>query len=452
MIYIKIATLVVLLLFFVYRIKKTGRLDLNCWTISYAFLLIELYAIISYTASGIAVSSVAFPLALCTMGAAIAGFYLNRNVRLKASEAINISNDSPFTTKSVGIIGLVIFFFVLILIGTFRYQGIPPIVDSIKTLFKGGYSYSDALELTEARRLISKAHYFGGEYRGQGLTKTMQIAGWPLLCSTTLGVYLNNKRKSTLIMFILFSIAGIIYLAGDGTRLPALILLVVCFITFCQKRKVNIVKFAKVGIIVLLFMSLLSSLSIKQYSTFSGGISFSSVFESIKDVVDRILLGNTGCDIIAINYVSSGDVPIQYGALHFHQFLNALPGVSVSYKTFSYLLAQLSGASSTTYYSTTYLGIAYADFGFFGAMVVYFILGAVCAISIPYFKKLAGKNDPIDGALSACLTWEIAYVFVRSLIGSLVEIALVVVMYFILKQLCKLRIKNTSTAFSVKGQ
>lgn len=440
MIYIKIAILVAFLFFFMKLTIKHGVIEMNCWTISYVYLLIELYAIISFTVSEAEVCRIAYPLALGTMCAAIAGYYFSRNVFFK-TEDNNIETqlcqiDSDSSRYAIVIPGLLLFFFIMIVIGTFRYQGIPPIVESFTALLKGGYSREDAVGLTEARRFISKDHYFGGSYRGQGLTKVLQLTGWPLLCSTTLGLYLQNKKKSILALFIVFMIFGIIYLAGDGTRSPALILILICLISYAQKKKVNLVGMAKYGIYIPLFLILISAVSIKQYSVFEGGVSVKTMFEAFQGVLDRILLGNSGCDIIAINYISDGIIPIQKGMIHIQQFFNALPGVSMSYMTFSYLLGQMAGGSATSYYSTTYLGIAYADFGFFGALITYFLIGSLCAFAVHYFKPLTERNNPLQEALYACLTWEISYIFVKSLVGCLAEIAVIISLYCIMKLLC----------------
>ena len=197
------------------------------------------------------------------------------------------------------------------------------------------------------------------------------------------------------------------------------------------------VSMAKYGVYILLFLILISAVSIKQYSVFEEGISVRTMFEALQGVLDRILLGNCGCDIIAINYISDNILPIQKGMIHVQQFCNALPGVSMSFMTFSYLLGQMAGGSATSYYSTTYLGIAYADFGFFGALITYFLVGSLCAFAVHYLNPLTERNNPLQEALYACLTWEISYIFVKSLVGCLAEIAVVVFLYCIMQLLCR---------------
>ena len=445
MLYLEILIFILLVSHFLYKIMKAGYLELDCWTITYSFLLIELYAIISYSISDTEVSITAFPLAICTMATAVLGYHISSKIHLKTNSKNSIDSTTALSQKhlcfqSISSVGLNVFLVIMILIGTFRYQGVPPVVDSFAALLKGGYSHSDAVNLTEARRMISKSHYFGGSYRGQGLTKTLQLTGWPLLCTTSLIIFLNNRKRKDLLRFLLFVLLGIIYLSGDGTRLPALVLILTCLIAFVQKRNVNMIKAFKYFFEILIFLIILSSLSVKQYSIFADGFSFNTLMDSIKGIIDRIFLGNTGCDILAINYISEGSIPVQNGQIHLHQVLNALPGISFSYMSFSYLLAQIAGASSTTYYSTTYLGIAYADFGFIGAMVSYFLVGSLCGLAKNNLSRnLEHSKSPIANALYSCLCWEIGYIVVRSLVAGLIDIAIIVGLYFLLKTLTKFR-------------
>ena len=444
MIQFEIFVFIVLAIFFFYKLNRTTSLKVDCWVIMFGFLLIEVYAIISLSISGMVISETAFPLAIGTMASAVLGYHVNKNILITFGNN-NRRNVNTTTTKSKNVFheqGLFVFFLIMIFIGTFRYQGLPPVITSYSTLLRGGYSYEDAVKLTQDRKTISKAHYFGGSYRGQGLTKALQMSGWPLLCTTALVIYLRTKKRRDMFLFLFFLFFGIMYLSGDGTRLPPLILLITCVITYLQRREVSLVKASKYFLLLIMFLMFHSALSVKQYKLFADGITVSALLTSINSILDRMFLANAWCDMLAINYIDNGLIPLQSGMLHLHQLLNALPGVSVKYPSFSYMLGQVTEASSSTsYYSTTYLGIAYADFGFIGAIIAYFIVGSFCGLFNSFLERRFNVSyNPIDNAFYSCLSWGVGCIVISTFVGFLIGLGISFSLYFLFKFLVRIKI------------
>ena len=260
----------------------------------------------------------------------------------------------------------------LVAIGIYLYNGMPPIYDMIISLFKGSLSFDQARGITEFRRQITKSHYFGGAYRGQGMFRVIIRIGWSYIVGLYFILYLrqnNNKViHKSLLPLIIVLILALGFVGGDGTRLPIIEIIIHMIVILTLMRDIKLKETILIFIGVLLLVTVLSFTSLKMYNVYAQNNSM--LIKSFVSIIERIVMGNAINDVLTINYVDHGIIEYQLGKIQFTQFMNSFPGVQYGLP-FSNILGQIHGSNKTTYLSTTYLGISYAEFD---AWCNYFLL------------------------------------------------------------------------------
>lgn len=321
---------------------------------------------------------------------------------------------------------------VLIVIGIYLYDGLPPIYESIVSMFKGRLTHEQAQATTLFRRSITKSHYFGGEYRGQGMFRVILRIGWSYLAAIFFILYLRkNKNKifhKSLIPFSIILFLTLGFVAGDGTRLPLIEIIIHLIVIFTYMKNVRYKDSILIFSLIVLVTIILSFTSIKMYNIYSEG---TSVFiNSFKSIIERIVMGNAINDVLTVNYVDKGIIEYQLGRIQFTQFMNSFPGVQYGLP-FSNILGQVHGANTTTYLSTTYLGISYAEFGMIGVAISYFFLGVIIFFISNFLYKT--KKTVIDLSLVTFIIFRVGYMQMTGLVGSLVPIMVAVVFHILFK-------------------
>ncbi|MDY0278177.1 MAG: O-antigen polymerase [Acholeplasma sp.] len=334
---------------------------------------------------------------------------------------------------------------VLIMIGTMLYRGLPPTLSNFASFFINGINLTDAIELTEYRREITKAHYFGGEYTGQGLLRSILRIGWSYTLCLSFIIFYRTKsksffRKETVILTLVF-ILSFVYITGDGTRGPFVELLIHLAIAFSF---MGTIRFRHVFLGVIILFSLLiflSANSMKMY-TFLGNEDF--IISAINNIVERIVIGNSINDIRAINFISNGQLDFQFGRIHLVQLLNSIPGIQYDLP-FSHTLGQLYGSGETTYLSTTYVSVVYADFTIIGVIITYFILGIIISKLQKYLYSM--EKNSLNLSLIFYIFFRLAYIQNSGIIAALVTIIVLLLIHnssvLLLKALIKLSNGNT---------
>ncbi|MDL2318946.1 oligosaccharide repeat unit polymerase [Eubacteriales bacterium OttesenSCG-928-A19] len=441
MVAIEIVVFTVICLMMGWRIVKDKlKIQISAYLLFMVFLMSSLYSTIVYTMQDNSISFSPFAAVMVAMAAFSLSYHITYIKKVpnpvfeRVDSHVAIPAQFPIYPYKRLVRGMCAFCAILLLIGTYRYRGLPPIAESLTALLEGTLGTSSVTTLRENRFMLTKSHYFGGEYSGQGITKVLQNAGWPLLISLAVLILLEYKKPRDVFRVMLLGILALLYVAGDGTRAGVVIVLMSCVIAITKYKKMNLTGLIKYGLIFLLLMILLSSVSSKQYYLFSDGLGLETLLDSVKHIIDRAIMGNSTNDIIAIEYVQDGLLDFQYGSLHLTQFLNALPGAS-SYKNFSYMLGQMMGAGNTTYASTTYLAIAFVDFGYLGVFSLYFVLGLLLSA----FQRRMDRqdaNDLLSRAYIAAMTWKFGYLAYTGPISGMVDIVAVFFLYRILRYLC----------------
>lgn len=263
-------------------------------------------------------------------------------------------------------------------LGFYLYQGIPPALRGIHELMTGGVTAGIA-EIVSLRRLeLTKGHYFGGAYRGQGVVRFLMRTGWPYLTIIALALYLRQRRRLWGMMFLALLAACFVFIGGDGTRGPLLVAMVAILAARSYLCRLSFHTF-------ILFLGMMAGtlllLSLGKY--LSGAIESGTLWsDGLASIAERILVGNAVHTIYTIEFVRVGDLPLHWGSIHFSDLAASLPFVK-SEKTFAYELFLLENPTArvtqTTFANTTYLGVLYAEGGWLACILVYLGLGVLLA-------------------------------------------------------------------------
>ncbi len=321
---------------------------------------------------------------------------------------------------------------VLIAIGIYLYKGMPPIYNSIVSLFGGDLSYDQARGTTLFRQQITKSHYFGGEYKGQGMFRVILRIGWSYLAAVYFVLYLrknNNKIfHKSLIPLSIILVLTLGFVGGDGTRLPLIEIIIHMIVIFTIMRDVKLKDIIIVFSVIIMLVTMLSFTSIKMYNLYAGS---SSIFiNSFKSIIERIVMGNAINDVLTVNYVDRGIIDYQLGKIQFTQFMNSFPGVQYGLP-FSNILGQIHGSNTTTYLSTTYLGISYAEFGMIGVVISHFFIGIIVSVVSNLMYQM--KKNVLTLSLISFLIFRVGYIQMTGLVGSLVSIMMVLAIHVFFK-------------------
>ena len=96
----------------------------------------------------------------------------------------------------------------------YQYRGMPPVIAG---LFQSS-SHTEFVGLTAAVRVEAKDHYFGGEYRGQGIITTISAVAYPCLTLVSILLYRARRRLAWLLLASLLFVLGFVFIGGGGSR------------------------------------------------------------------------------------------------------------------------------------------------------------------------------------------------------------------------------------------
>jgi hypothetical protein len=310
----------------------------------------------------------------------------------------------------------------LILLGLYLYRGLPPGSVAMFRVMLDGIHPGVADFVADQRLQLTKGHLFGGEYRGQGIIRSIMSAGWPLLTTISLLIYLQRRQTFWMVASAALGVAGFVYIGGDGTRAPVLWALISVLVTLSYEAQIRVrTCLWFTGMLLGLFVAL--SLSQKLAGASDRG---ALVSEGSAQLVDRLFVGNGINSIHVIEFVRSGDLALRYGDIHTTDLLASLPGVS-DHEPFAHELFRLQNPSAkparTTFSSMTYLGRLYGDFGWAGCVVGYVLMGSL--IGWASRALLSQRKTVFRTALAGLITMKLGQI---NLLGAtVVAVSLLVV-------------------------
>ena len=317
----------------------------------------------------------------------------------------------------------------LCIAGLYLYEGVPPLVKAIAGLARGESGEEMALSVGTARKHISKAHYFGGKYRGQGVIKEFMRIGWPFLLALSLLLFYKTKKFLWIGISSVLFLCTFVFVAGDGTRGPILFCIIYLFIVMSLVVKI---KFRLVPLIIagIFFIAMgISFLSPKLHWMLEKE---SVVIPASKRIANRIFLGNGIDNIYVIEFIRSGELDYRGGSVHLQKIINSMPGIRYGVP-FPRELNQLihPHKKSTFYSSMTYLGTVYVDFGLIGIIIIYFFLGVIIAFAqVIIFTR---KKRLLELPLIAFALFYLGYMSINGPVGFIASFVVVLVCYFVIK-------------------
>jgi hypothetical protein len=275
--------------------------------------------------------------------------------------------------------GLMALIVVLCGAGFYLYRGLPPQV----AMFGDAWRHGQPLDLvmTDMRDIrfdLTKAHLFGGEYRGQGAIRVLLSVGWRFaMIAGLVRLAASRNRKEARRWGVRLAgmvVLSLLYLAGDGTRAPflmAMVQLLAAYSLLFPLRKKTLALAISLGFALILVLSLGSHKSAEWMRAQNP------LKEGFRDVAERFFVVNGINNVYIMEFIRSGMLEHANGAIHWSRITSAMPGGGGGgQQSFSNMLAEtISGRESTSFATSTYLGTLYMDFGWTGCVVGYFLLG-----------------------------------------------------------------------------
>lgn len=301
--------------------------------------------------------------------------------------------------------------------GTLFYGGVPALLKALLN--------SQLLEMSSLRSDLTKGHYFGGAYSGQGLTKTVMEVCFYLALTVSLATALTRKRF--VLPCVLIGTISAVYLAGSGTRWPLVLGAIMAFMVYAQLIQIKAKSLALSALFMFVLLFALTSLGSRYDKT--GNI----LVEVPTAIWERFEYSEGFNTALTLQLIADGRLDHGLGKEHVTQVVNALPGTAGDFPLARqlYLLNNLFPAKEkTTYFSLSYLGILFYDFAVLGALFGFALIG----FSLILFDKAVRStsfNDPLQLGVLSVVGGFLISCNVTSLIDSAVNILVLVILYLL---------------------
>ena len=290
------------------------------------------------------------------------------------------------------------------------YRGLPPSFSIVVGALQGKNIYNELLGMSEYRSNLTKSHYFGGDYSGQGALKIFNEIIWQFVALIFFFKALSSKHWIIPGFVFLFSA---LFIYGVGAKGPVAYIAVCMIVLYSFIVRIKPSTFLKFTLVFLVFLLLVQS---AQITRFVG--KEESFFVSVAETLGRRLIAGNGLHTYYIvDLLDRGVIHFQEGREHMIRFLNSLPGVQYdvpfAHKLF-WLITEGKSANKTTYASHTYIGGIYLDFGFTGIIVISAFLGFL--LQSIYIYMLSVERTTYNIAFLAVLTVHLGQLATNNLI------------------------------------
>jgi hypothetical protein len=330
-------------------------------------------ALLPQYAEGLVFETDAMPMLVWSVAflALLIGYGLAGGVSHQHARRVRAFLAEPFetvpSTMAIAVVSAAVFV-AIVAAGLYFYRGLPPLMD----VFSSNETFADvAASMPEARRSLTKGHYFGEAYRGQRIVLFVLTIGFPWLAALTV-TNVGRRRPVWLAGFATVMLLGLIFLAGGGVRSRFLDMLLIVYIAGTLR---SAVKVHRLGAFVAGVLCVGVALSVLSGKVPIGVEMLETAGRGIERVATRVTLGNGVHNLWVIQLQREGLMRPEHGSLHLDKALNAVPGIERA--PFANQLAELAQGDeeTTTYASMTGLGLGYADGGMIGAALVYLAAG-----------------------------------------------------------------------------
>jgi hypothetical protein len=276
------------------------------------------------------------------------------------------------------------------------YKDIPPAVKGVRAFVSDSDFGKMRGMVSKGRKEITKGHVLGGRYRGQGVLKRFSNAIWSYGTILSFLMVLVVKSRLWWFLFMTNLVGSLFFIGGTGERGPLLWLIVTIVISWSYVVKLRFKRILLLGLVMFCLFAIITVVSPRYSVRGSRGEVLSSLVQSI---ANRLVQGGKRNNVRIINFIDDGILDYGYGKEHFNLVRNAMPGYH--YPPLSHRLATIKMGETTTYFSHTYLGLVYLDFGLMGVVIIYLIIGC----SIPFiFGKLLKMRKQVENLVFLSLS------------------------------------------------
>lgn len=274
---------------------------------------------------------------------------------------------------------ITVFAIIVLLSGLALYRGIPPTIGVALDLTTQSLDPGEAARIVaESRREITKARIFGGvSVPGAGILREVIFASALLMISHA-GVYAFARRGVRSIAWLVAVVLlGYIFVSGDGTRGRFVVVMTSLAVIFTLFRRV---KWADVLIGFALLVGLAIFLGLYT-NKMVGFVADSAWGDIVRAALERIFIGNSINDALAVDAVESGFLSYGYGYWLLRDIAATIPGIGSDKPLSYYLYLYAVGGDSTTYLTGTSLSRAFVDAGLIGVFIYFAAIGAITALA-----------------------------------------------------------------------
>jgi oligosaccharide repeat unit polymerase len=355
----------------------------------------------------------------------VTGFFLTGGKNIPIKPYLS----KPITAKyhaQYYFMGVLLSMAFLISVGLFYYRGAPALGISVFELIKGNLSMGELTSfMSDQRLLLTKSQWFGGEYRGQGALNIVMRVGWRFVFGISLIMYLTLQSRKWLFLSILTGLLLVLFQSGSGERAPLVfsVLFTVILLSLMQKTSPkHFFVLATLGF---------SFLMVTTYFSSRGALLDDSpdfVSKIASTVIERIFLGSALHDLETIEFVDTGILEKRMGMYHIEKFFTSFPGIRMG-EPLGFRLSYLRGSREGVFSSTTYLGICYADFGYLGTIIIYFLIGVF--LSYSQRMLLSMERDIIGIVLSSMIIFYLGFIYQGGFIGFASSMVIVLLFWLI---------------------
>ncbi|GAB5484466.1 MAG: hypothetical protein Pars93KO_09000 [Parasphingorhabdus sp.] len=323
--------------------------------------------------------------------------------------------------------GVLLLASILTIAGLYLYNGLPPLTRVFIGMFDGASLDDVSYYLATSRRDITKGHYFGGEYRGQGIIRVLMQTGWMFVVIMSFAMYRYTRLVKWKVYAIASILPAIVFISGDGTRggIANQIILAMVFASLIYALKI---KHIIVGAVTLIGLLVVLTIIGPKYKY--GGGNEAIITEVTMSVVERIFLGNGENTVHAIELVRDGVWEHRFGGVHVRNLISSMPGVQGGLPMAHDLYITMNPYSTgTTYNSATYIADLYVDFGVFGAIIGYSMLGFIIAMIQKYTFSL--HPTPLTIVVASKIIYLAGSMPAIGLFGFMSRVFMIIIVIFI---------------------
>ena len=336
----------------------------------------------------------AFPAVLAAVGllAAVVIYVVFGGGRADASIWRNSKRSIPDaeTLRSVRV-GLVLLVILLVGLGLFTFQGLPPLLTGgFSSLLDPVNNADQATVIRETRKSLTKGQLLGQEYSGNGIINAFTETGWRVAVAVAVLHWTWSRKARSIRLLAVTSLLAFIFLGSAGSRTPLLLCIIAGGAALALRYRLKMRHLAVATALGLGFVLLIMPLS-------KGATGGTTLTERSAAFVERVSSGNGANNAQIVRLITSGSLDVMNGELFVERFVAMVPGNSPA-NPFALRVTRLAygGNDKTTGYSTpTQYGLTYADGGSIGVILGYLFSGALLALA---WRAITRVRHPLGAA------------------------------------------------------